>query len=118
MLMNFKAGETLGQHAAPVGLTFSIFCRFTNYVSAGSPGDLAGMVGIGATTTSDALTSFSARGPGPNNRLKPDVAAPGNQIVSCGTGTNNYATMSGTSMVCHFSHTWHELLLISYALAG
>lgn len=30
--------------------------------------------------------------------MKPELSAPGNNIVSCGTGTNNYATMSGTSM--------------------
>jgi len=68
--------------------------------TAGSPGDQANVISVGATTNSNnAMASFSSRGPARgSNLLKPEVSAPGNQIVSCGTGASNYVTMSGTSM--------------------
>jgi subtilisin family serine protease len=45
------------------------------------------------------MASFSSRGPATgSNLLKPEVSAPGQNIVSCGTGASNYVTMSGTSM--------------------
>jgi len=45
------------------------------------------------------MSSFSSRGPARgSNYLKPEVSAPGSNIVSCGTSTNNYVVMSGTSM--------------------
>jgi subtilisin family serine protease len=66
--------------------------------SANSPGDQPNLISVGATTTTDAMASFSSRGTSTAGLMKPEVSAPGNQIVSCGTGTNNYATMSGTSM--------------------
>lgn len=68
-------------------------CRTAN-----SPGDQGNLISVGATTTTDAMATFSSRGTATNGAMKPEVSAPGNQIVSCGTGTNNYATMSGTSM--------------------
>jgi len=68
--------------------------------TAGSPGDQSSVISVGATTnTNNAMASFSSRGPARNtNLLKPEVSAPGSSIVSCGTGTSNYVTMSGTSM--------------------
>jgi len=65
-----------------------------------SPGDrLAGeIIAVGATTTGDGMATFSSRGPNSQGQLKPDVSAPGQNIVSCGTSDNNYVTMSGTSM--------------------
>ncbi|MDT8449269.1 MAG: S8 family serine peptidase [Wenzhouxiangellaceae bacterium] len=48
----------------------------------------------------DTITGFSSRGPGPGGSLfKPEVAAPGQSIVSHGFGTGTGAiTASGTSM--------------------
>lgn len=66
--------------------------------SIGSPGDQPGTVTAGATTNTDAIASFSSRGPSSSGQIKPDFVAPGQNIVSCGVGDNNYATMSGTSM--------------------
>jgi len=66
--------------------------------SANSPGDQGNLIAVGATTDTDAMASFSSRGAAGSGAMKPEVSAPGNNIVSCGTGSNNYATMSGTSM--------------------
>lgn len=55
---------------------------------------------VGATNNSDALASFSSRGPvtvDGSNRLKPDLSAPGVNVRSS-YPTNSYATLSGTSM--------------------
>jgi len=67
--------------------------------SANSPGDQVGVLSVGATQNGDSMASFSSRGPGPSNRQKPEVSAPGAAIVSAGiTGPNAYSTLSGTSM--------------------
>lgn len=55
---------------------------------------------VGSTTSTDAISSFSSRGPvtiDGSNRLKPDISAPGSSIRST-TPNNNYGTSSGTSM--------------------
>ncbi len=66
--------------------------------SANSPGDQPNLISCGATDVNDAMASFSSRGPSGAGLLKPELSAPGVNIVSCGTGASNYATMSGTSM--------------------
>jgi serine protease AprX len=61
---------------------------------------------VGATDKSDVIASFSSRGPNRDGTVKPDISAPGKDIVSCrATGTNDgkaiatyYLSMSGTSM--------------------
>jgi len=57
---------------------------------------------IGATgrgTQAESLADFSSRGPSQDGRIKPNVDAPGIDINSMlNTGTNDYTTMSGTSM--------------------
>ncbi|CAK4620670.1 unnamed protein product [Aphanomyces euteiches] len=64
-----------------------------------SPGDYSNVIGVGATNSTDGLASFSSRGPGPNNLLKPDVSAPGQRIRSAYiTSNTGYASLSGTSM--------------------
>jgi subtilisin family serine protease len=68
--------------------------------TAGSPGDQDGPIGVGATTESDTMASFSSRGPTGDGRMKPEVSAPGQDIISCGRGNNGYTSMSGTSMAC------------------
>ncbi|GEM_PF-520767 len=45
------------------------------------------------------LSSFSSRGPASDNRIKPDIAVPGEGIYSAQRSTqNSYVSMSGTSM--------------------
>ncbi len=70
------------------------------------PADCPDALTIGATDKSDVVASFSSRGPNRDGTIKPDVSAPGKDIVSCrATGTNDgkaidtyYLSMSGTSM--------------------
>jgi serine protease AprX len=55
---------------------------------------------VGATTSSDIIASFSARGPitiDGSGRLKPDISAPGVSVRSCTPGTG-YGLSQGTSM--------------------
>jgi subtilisin family serine protease len=66
--------------------------------SIGSPGDYAESFATGATSSSDAIASFSSRGPSSlTSETKPDVSSPG---VSVRSAWNNgsYNTISGTSM--------------------
>ncbi|CAJ37945.1 S8 family serine peptidase [Methanocella arvoryzae] len=74
----------------------------------GCPADTPAALTVGATDKSDNIASFSSRGPTKDGRVKPDVTAPGKDIVSTrAAGTNNqkaidnyYLSMSGTSMAC------------------
>ncbi len=55
---------------------------------------------VGATTSSDAIASFSSRGPvtrDGSGRLKPEISAPGSGVRSCVPG-GGYGLKSGTSM--------------------
>lgn len=67
--------------------------------TAGSPGDQPNLISVGNTNDQDGMNFLSSRGPSIAGLTKPEVSAPGTQILSCGTGTSNYVTMSGTSMV-------------------
>lgn len=62
--------------------------------------DMVSVCSTGKNT--DTISSFSSRGPNPENAsiLKPNVCAPGEQVVSAQHRSNNgYTAMSGTSMV-------------------
>lgn len=71
-----------------------------------TPGIAEFAITVGASTKSDTIATFSSRGPTNDNRIKPDVLAPGVNIVAArATGTSmgipisQYYTMaSGTSM--------------------
>jgi hypothetical protein len=68
----------------------------------GNPSIAKNVLTIGATgrgTASNTIADFSSRGPTQDNRVKPNVMAPGVDIWSVlNTGTNGYYQMSGTSM--------------------
>lgn len=66
-----------------------------------SPADHPDVIGVGSTTSSDGLSSFSSVGPTVNSTMKPDIAAPGSSVRSAyNGGPDSYATLSGTSMAC------------------
>ena len=85
---------------------------FMNIMAAGNEGSRATSIGnpslaknvltIGATergTASNTRATFSSRGPAQDNRIKPNVMAPGANIWSADrTGANTYQALSGTSM--------------------
>jgi subtilisin family serine protease len=72
----------------------------------GSPGSAAAALTVAAVDRHDKIASFSSRGPTADGRLKPDIAAPGVDIIAAkaahGTEGNDeasgYVSMSGTSM--------------------
>ncbi|KAG9407034.1 hypothetical protein AC1031_001666 [Aphanomyces cochlioides] len=74
---------------------------------ASAPGSSRFVIAVGATKSNDILTSFSSRGPTADDRIKPDISAPGDFIVSAsGSQDDGYAIMSGTSMAApHISGT-------------
>ena len=74
----------------------------------GCPSDSPDAITVGATDKGDMIASFSSRGPTRDGRIKPDITAPGKDIISCkAAGIMNekaidkyYIKMSGTSMAC------------------
>lgn len=70
-----------------------------------SPGSADSALTVGAVDRTDRLASFSSRGPRIDGALKPDLTAPGWQIVAARSSTGSqgqpgepYLTLSGTSM--------------------
>lgn len=72
----------------------------------GTPGSAAAALTVAAVDRDDRIASWSSRGPTADGRLKPDIAAPGVDIVAAkavhGVEGNDeapgYVSMSGTSM--------------------
>jgi subtilisin family serine protease len=62
-----------------------------------SPGVYPDVIGVGAHDIQNQIASFSARGPGRDGQIKPDVTAPGVAVVSSLPG-GTYGAGSGTSM--------------------
>ncbi|WP_219994686.1 carboxypeptidase regulatory-like domain-containing protein [Actinokineospora spheciospongiae] len=88
-----------------------IFPSFSNGNSgpscntAGSPGDNTESYASGAFDSAGAIASFSSRGPGENGDVKPNIAAPGDDVRSSVPG-GGYELNSGTSMAApHTSGT-------------
>ncbi|MFM9590851.1 S8 family serine peptidase [Streptomyces scabiei] len=72
----------------------------------GSPGSAAAALTVGAVDRRDAIAEFSSRGPTADGFLKPDVTAPGVDIVAAEAAegdmgdpaADGYVSLSGTSM--------------------
>jgi len=63
------------------------------------PGENRNVIGVAATNSGDAVSSFSGRGPARNGAIKPDISAPGQDVRSAwSTSDTAYNTISGTSM--------------------
>jgi subtilisin family serine protease len=69
-----------------------------NAGTVGSPGSLPEVLTVGATDENDTVAGFSSRGPSPlEDRIKPDISAPGVRVISTVPG-GAYAAYNGTSM--------------------
>ncbi|WP_322488167.1 S8 family serine peptidase [Chloroflexus sp.] len=96
------AGYTAAWQAAGI---FTVFAagnilgsgNNTGCSSIASPGDYPDVTTVGATDQDDLITNFSRIGPTTDNRIKPDLVAPGAGVLST-TGINSYSSLSGTSM--------------------
>jgi len=87
-------------HVAKLIPIFSIGNSGPSCNTAGYPGSLD-VVGVGSTTSSDAISSFSSVGPSIHGDMKPDVSAPGSNVVSAShLSDTGYRSLSGTSMAC------------------
>jgi subtilisin family serine protease len=64
--------------------------------TAASPADYGEALAVGATGPDDLIAESSSRGPAAGGRAKPDVSAPGVDVVSSVPG-GEYEAMSGTS---------------------
>ncbi len=70
-----------------------------DYISVGSASSAPQVMSVAAVDASGNLASFSVLGPTADGFYKPDIAAPGVDIVSCDKGgTNGYISKDGTSM--------------------
>lgn len=94
---------------AQTGVLFVIAAGNSGQFGSGTvstPGTADAALTVAATDKADQLASFSSRGPRLDSALKPDIAAPGVNIVAArAAGTNLgtpvgdfYTTLSGTSM--------------------
>ncbi len=72
----------------------------------GSPGAAEKVITVGASTDHDSIARFSSRGPTADDRVKPDLVAPGSKIVGARAANtsvghpvdDSYTTANGTSM--------------------
>jgi hypothetical protein len=64
----------------------------------GSPGSAESALTVGAVDRNDGIAPFSSRGPAADGAVKPDVTAPGVDIVAAEAGAQGHVAMSGTSM--------------------
>ena len=72
--------------------------------SISSPGDSCSIITVGASDdnlsalTHGARRLYSGRGPTSCQNVKPEIVAPGSQIISCSNQPQGYAVKTGTSM--------------------
>lgn len=97
---NKYAGYTTAWRAAGIFPVFAAGNENNTFCSTvASPGDYANVVGVGAISKEDRIAYFSSIGPALDGRLKPDITAPGQSVVSTFANSGlSYGTLQGTSM--------------------
>lgn len=90
-----------------IGITLLILLTGCTNIQVGSPGSTSEVITVGATTQNDTVADFSSRGPTIDKITKPDIVAPGVDIIGAkASGTEGfdsnigdyYTVASGTSM--------------------
>nr|WP_277605825.1 S8 family serine peptidase [Glycomyces sp. L485] len=105
-------------HAAGIIPVTSLGNNGSGCETAGSPGIYPNVIGVGAYDVNDEIGDFSARGPGRDGAVKPDVAAPGVNVRSALPG-GEYGIENGTSMAApHVAGTIALMLSAAPALEG
>lgn len=64
----------------------------------GVPADAPGILAVGATTSKNTRAAFSSVGPTRDGRIKPDLMAPGDMVVTAGNYGTELGLSSGTSL--------------------
>ncbi|QOR36056.1 S8 family serine peptidase [Clostridium sp. 'deep sea'] len=87
-----------------------------NKKTIGSPGAAAKVITVASMydvgENGYVLAKYSSRGPTADERMKPDIAAPGTNITAANANTTNgYRTISGTSMASPFTAGTVALML-------
>jgi serine protease AprX len=73
----------------------------SNHNTLGAPADGHRVIAAAAVTSWGARASFSSVGPSADGRIKPDVAAQGQDVYTAGSGhPRNYQYVDGTSFSC------------------
>lgn len=65
----------------------------------GSQTSAKGIIAVGSTLANDEIAAYSSKGPTHDGRIKPDIVAPGTNIIST-VPFNGYGYNTGTSMSC------------------
>ena len=117
-IISISAGDTYGNpndmlsivadNAVDLGIVVVAAVGNDGYKGEGtvsSPASARKVIGVGATDKNDEVLPDSSRGPASIKTVKPDVVAPGKNIISTWPG-GGYQSRSGTSMACpHVSGT-------------
>lgn len=114
--LEFEEDLQLLQQAG-IFIVFSTGNEGPNSGSVGSPASLPFIFSVGATDINDEVANFSGRGPSPFGDIKPEISAPGKDVLSTWPG-GTYIHQDGTSMASpHVAGVAALLLQTSPALS-